>query len=91
MIARFPSTHMSADFERDYGVNAGYVQALYEEWKQDAASVDESWRALFDYFVFQTDGDPGAHLPPDVQDLQRTLSPDERNQVKALLAEHLKP
>jgi hypothetical protein len=51
----------------------------------------QSWRALFEYFVFQTDGDPGAHLPPDVQDLQRTLSPDERNQIKALLAEHLKP
>ncbi len=55
------------------------------------AAQRESWRALFDYFVFQTHGDPGAHLPPDVQDLQRTLTPDERNQVKALLAEHLKP
>ena len=55
------------------------------------AAQRESWRALFDHFVFQTHGDPGAHLPPDVQDLQRTLSPEERDQVRALLAEHLKP
>jgi hypothetical protein len=55
------------------------------------AAQRESWRALFDYFVFHTDGDPGAHLPRDAQDLQRTLTPEERDQVKALLAEHLKP
>ncbi|MEQ1891305.1 MAG: multifunctional oxoglutarate decarboxylase/oxoglutarate dehydrogenase thiamine pyrophosphate-binding subunit/dihydrolipoyllysine-residue succinyltransferase subunit [Planctomycetota bacterium] len=39
---------MSLDFQREYGVNAGYVQALYEEWRNDAASVDESWRTLFE-------------------------------------------
>jgi 2-oxoglutarate dehydrogenase E1 component len=39
---------MSLDFERDYGVNAGYVQALFEEWKADASRVDESWRAIFE-------------------------------------------
>lgn len=55
------------------------------------AEQRESWRSLFDYFVFQTDGDPGAHLPPAAQDLQRTLAPEEREQIKALLAEHLKP
>jgi hypothetical protein len=55
------------------------------------AAQRESWRALFDYFVFHMHGDPGAHLPRDAQDLQRTLTPEERDQVKALLAEHLKP
>jgi 2-oxoglutarate dehydrogenase E1 component len=39
---------MSLDFEREYGVNAGYVQGLYEEWKHDRSSVDESWRKLFE-------------------------------------------
>ncbi len=39
---------MPFDFERDYGVNAAYVQGLYEEWKQDATRVDESWRKLFE-------------------------------------------
>jgi len=39
---------MSLDFEREYGVNAAYVQGLYEEWKLDANRVDESWRKLFE-------------------------------------------
>ncbi|MCP3917323.1 MAG: multifunctional oxoglutarate decarboxylase/oxoglutarate dehydrogenase thiamine pyrophosphate-binding subunit/dihydrolipoyllysine-residue succinyltransferase subunit [bacterium] len=39
---------MVIDFERDYGVNAGYVQAIYEDWVADPASVDESWRRLFE-------------------------------------------
>jgi len=49
---------MSLDFEREYGVNAGYVQALYEEWKHDASSVDESWRKLFE------GGAPAEGAPP---------------------------
>jgi hypothetical protein len=55
------------------------------------AAQRASWRALFDHFVFQTHGDPGADLPLDAQDLQRSLSPEEREQVKALLAKHLQP
>ena len=51
----------------------------------------DAWRALFDHFVFQTHGESGAHLPPDVQDLQRNLTAEERDQVKALLAKHLQP
>ena len=39
---------MTLDFETEYGVNAAYVQGLYEEWKQDANRVDESWRKLFE-------------------------------------------
>jgi 2-oxoglutarate dehydrogenase E1 component len=39
---------MALDFERDYGVNAGYVQALFESWQADPASVDGSWRAIFE-------------------------------------------
>lgn len=51
----------------------------------------EAWRALFDHFVFQTGGDSGAHLPADMRDVQCALSPEDRDQVKALIAEHLKP
>ncbi|MEZ6013654.1 MAG: multifunctional oxoglutarate decarboxylase/oxoglutarate dehydrogenase thiamine pyrophosphate-binding subunit/dihydrolipoyllysine-residue succinyltransferase subunit [Planctomycetota bacterium] len=39
---------MAIDFEQDYGVNAGYVEALYEEWKADPSRVEESWRRLFE-------------------------------------------
>lgn len=55
------------------------------------AAQRQSWRALFDHFVFQVHGDSGAHLPPDVHDVQGHLSPEERDQVRALLAEQLKP
>ena len=55
------------------------------------AAQRDAWRAMFDHFVFQTHGESGAHLPADVQDLQRDLTPEERDQVKALLAKHLKP
>ena len=51
----------------------------------------EAWRALFDHFVFQAGGDSGAHLPADMRDVQCALSPEDRDQVKALIAEHLKP
>ncbi len=30
----------------------------------------QAWRAAFDYFVFQTEGDPAAHLPPGREGVQ---------------------
>ncbi|MEZ6018701.1 MAG: 2-oxo acid dehydrogenase subunit E2 [Planctomycetota bacterium] len=38
---------MPIDFEQDYGVNAGYVQDLYEQWKADPSSVEASWAEIF--------------------------------------------
>ena len=54
------------------------------------AGQRDFWRTLFEHFVFQADGDPGAHLPPDLRDVLGKLSADEREQVKAHLAEQLK-
>ena len=39
---------MTIDFEQDYGVNAGYVEALYAEWEDDPNRVEETWRKLFE-------------------------------------------
>jgi len=39
---------MAIDFEHEYGVNAGYVEALYSEWQADPERVDESWRRIFE-------------------------------------------
>ena len=50
----------------------------------------ESWRTFFDYFAFQTEGDPGAHLPPDLRDVFGNLSSADRDQVLAFIAERLK-
>jgi 2-oxoglutarate dehydrogenase E1 component len=40
--------HMPIDFERDFGVNAGYAEALFAEWQQDPSRVDAAWRVLFE-------------------------------------------
>jgi len=50
----------------------------------------EVWRAFFNYFAFQGDGDPGAHLPSDLRDVVGNLSSTDRDQVLAFVAERLK-
>ena len=42
------SGEMAIDFEQEYGVNAGYVQELFEGWRSDPAAVEESWRRIFE-------------------------------------------
>ena len=54
------------------------------------AEQREVWRNFFDYFAFQTDGDPGAHLPSDLRDVMGNLSSADRDQVIAFVAERLK-
>lgn len=39
---------MAIDFEQEYGVNAGYVQELFDDWKNDPDRVEESWRKIFE-------------------------------------------
>ena len=38
----------SIDFESEYGVNAGYVQALHETWLADPGAVEQSWATIFE-------------------------------------------
>jgi hypothetical protein len=54
------------------------------------AEQREVWRNFFDYFAFQTDGDPGAPLPSDLRDVMGNLSSADRDQVIAFVAERLK-
>lgn len=53
------------------------------------AEQREIWRVFFDYFVFQTGGDPAAHLPDDIEDVLGSLTPDKRRQLKAWLSQQL--
>ncbi|MFT7167346.1 MAG: 2-oxoglutarate decarboxylase [Paracoccaceae bacterium] len=39
---------MAIDFEQEYGVNAGYVQELFDDWKADPAKVAEIWQKIFE-------------------------------------------
>ncbi len=39
---------MAIDFETEFGVNAGYVEALFEKWRSDPAGVEPAWRTWFE-------------------------------------------
>lgn len=54
-----------------------------------SATQREAWRSLFDCFVFQKAGHPGAHLPSDVRDVMGNLSPADKEQVLALIAKRM--
>ena len=54
------------------------------------AEQREVWRAFFDHFVFQRDGDPADHLPDDLQDVMGKLSQAERDQVIAYVVQRQK-
>ena len=38
---------MKIDFEEQFGVNAGYVEDLFETWRKDPSAVDEEWALWF--------------------------------------------
>lgn len=48
------------------------------------------WRTFFNCLAFQEDGDPGAHLPPDLQDVFGELSSEHRDRIIAFIGERLK-
>ncbi|TGX54050.1 cupin-like domain-containing protein [Sphingomonas gei] len=51
------------------------------------ADQRRAWRAMFDYYVFLTDGDPGAHLPAEARGILGATSPRDIAQMRrALLA-----
>ena len=54
------------------------------------ADQREVWRSFFNYFAFQSAGDPAAHLPSDLQDVVGELSSADRDQVLTFVAERLR-
>jgi hypothetical protein len=45
-----------------------------------------AWRAMFEAFVFRTQGDPMAHLPPEMQGMLGSLSPAQAEALRKQLA-----
>ncbi|TAH39689.1 MAG: multifunctional oxoglutarate decarboxylase/oxoglutarate dehydrogenase thiamine pyrophosphate-binding subunit/dihydrolipoyllysine-residue succinyltransferase subunit [Planctomycetota bacterium] len=39
---------MAIDFEREFGVNAAYVQTLFEQWRHAPEQVQPEWRSWFE-------------------------------------------
>jgi Cupin-like domain len=47
------------------------------------------WRNLFDYYIFQTSGDPLAHLAPNFRGVMGSHTPEQFKKIKAALARSL--
>jgi len=48
-----------------------------------------AWRALFDHYVFGANGDPGAHLPPEVKGVLGPITPEQVAGARTALLESL--
>ncbi|MET0309291.1 MAG: cupin-like domain-containing protein [Sphingomonas sp.] len=76
------------------GDHAGHpIQALLHAMvavKNLPGAHRQSWRALFDHYVFQDHGAPGAHLPIDRRGIQGALDPELMHRVRVAIAETLK-
>lgn len=47
------------------------------------------WRDLFNYYVFQIDQNPAAHLPEDLEDIIGTFSPKRKKRLMERLSKNL--
>lgn len=47
------------------------------------------WRAVFDHYVFEMNGDPAAHLAPEHRGVLGQLTPEYRKRVTSLLLQSL--
>lgn len=53
------------------------------------ANQRAAWRAMFDHYVFQTGGDPVAHLPPESRGALAPMTPELAARIKAGLLKRL--
>jgi hypothetical protein len=49
----------------------------------------EIWRRVFDYYIFKTSGDPGAHLTPEQRGVLGQLTPELRDQIRSAVVRSL--
>ena len=54
---------MKIDFEHEFGVNAGYVEDLYERWQQSAEGVEQEWATWFEGLTGKSGGGDGEQTP----------------------------
>lgn len=48
-----------------------------------------AWKAVFEHLVFRIDGDPVAHIPPEIRGWLADLSPDLRDRMRSLIRQRL--
>ncbi|HBK92699.1 MAG TPA: cupin-like domain-containing protein [Parvularcula sp.] len=54
------------------------------------ADQRRAWRAMFDQYVFLTNGDPGAHLPVSARGIMAASSPQDIKRMRAALIARLR-
>jgi hypothetical protein len=57
--------------------------------RQLPANQRAAWRAVFDHYVFQTDADPVAHLPPERRGALGEMTPELAAHIKSALLKRL--
>ncbi|NHK27948.1 cupin-like domain-containing protein [Parvularcula flava] len=50
----------------------------------------EAWKAAFDHYVFQQQGDPGAHLPEERRGILGELAPEKAREIRLAIADMLR-
>lgn len=50
-----------------------------------------AWRAMFDHYVFQSEGDPAAHIPLEMTGILGPVTTETIAQMRKSLAEALNP
>ncbi len=70
---------MAIDFEAEFGVNAGYVELLFERWRQDPAGVDGEWRTVFERLDPETAAAGRQKVEPRAPSATATLEPPARS------------
>jgi hypothetical protein len=49
----------------------------------------EAWRTVFDHYIFQTGGDPMAHLPTNARGIMGEMTPEHVVRLRQYLAKSL--
>jgi hypothetical protein len=65
-------------------MEAALLQALMA-FSTLAPRQRRAWQAVFDHLVFQADGDPVAHIPPEIRGWLGALTPDLRDRMKSVI------
>jgi hypothetical protein len=69
------------------GVGGAYDALMYAVYSLKALPPEqrEVWRMVFDHYVFGTNGDPGAHLPPHARGILGEPTPALLNRMRLTL------
>jgi len=69
------------DFHAEFGVNAGYVETLFDRWRDDPETVDDEWRSWFERLAAES----GSHAEPAPPHPPAETAPEDELVVRTRL------